>query len=311
MYAKETEMNAPMTASQLQETTSIKNRAMKFRLSRGGTHRRVRDKDAETLVKQTLGDEGQIVSRELFTGKNYLTEYQALAGEMYSYHVKATLPFGDDGSRLLPNTAYFDYTSKMQNYISRLDSLKGMIVTNWGAMVQADINARNSRLIQANKPATASHADYPTLAQIEARLYVSWFPEPVATSNDFRFEVPDAMKKQLDDQISLMVEEAGRDLYVRMLKPVSAFVDKLSKFTGDKGQRWHDSFVDNLNALTKDLPRLNINDDPMVTSLLSQIDAIIKPYVFAPDALKDDEVARAAVKAKFAALESQLKGYAL
>ena len=143
-------MNAPINAALLQETTSIKNRAMKFRLSRGGTHRRVRDKDAEALVKKTLGDEGQIVSRELFTGKNYLTEYQTLAGEMYSYHVKATLPFGDDGSRLLPNQAYFDYTSKMGNYISRLDNLKGLIVTNWGAMVQTDINARNSRLINAN-----------------------------------------------------------------------------------------------------------------------------------------------------------------
>ena len=304
-------MNAPINAALLQETTSIKNRAMKFRLSRGGTHRRVRDKDAEALVKKTLGDEGQIVSRELFTGKNYLTEYQTLAGEMYSYHVKATLPFGDDGSRLLPNQAYFDYTSKMGNYISRLDNLKGLIVTNWGAMVQTDINARNSRLINANKPASASINDYPTLQQIEARLYINWYPEPVATSNDFRFEVPDEMKKQLDDQISMMVEDAGRDLYVRMLKPVSAFVDKLAKFTGEKGQRWHDSFVDNLNALTKDLPKLNINDDPMVTSLLSQIDSIIKPYVFAPDALKEDEVARANVKSRMEQLEGMLKGYAL
>ncbi len=50
----------------------IANRAMKFRLSRGGTKRRVRDKDAEALVKQTLGDEGQIVSRQLFKDKNSL-----------------------------------------------------------------------------------------------------------------------------------------------------------------------------------------------------------------------------------------------
>jgi len=35
------------TAKDLQETTSIANRAMKFKLSRGGTKRRIRDKDAE------------------------------------------------------------------------------------------------------------------------------------------------------------------------------------------------------------------------------------------------------------------------
>lgn len=53
-----------------------------------------------------------------------------------------------------------------------------------------------------------------------------------------------------------------------------------------------------------------MNDDPVVTSLLQQIDAIVKPYVFQPDALKEDEFARSQVKAKLEALEAQLKGYA-
>ena len=96
-----------------------------------------------------------------------------------------------------------------------------------------------------------------------------------------------------------------------MLDPVSAFIGKLTKFTGEKGQRWHDSFVDNLNALSKELTPLNINADPMVGTFLSQIDAIIKPYAFAPDALKEDDFARAKVKAQLENLETQLKGYCL
>lgn len=300
-----------VNAATIQETTSIANRAMKFRLSRGGTAKRVRDKDAEALVKSQLGDEGQIVSRELFSDKtNLVYQYQTVGNEMYTYHIKATLPFGDDSSRLLPNAAYFDYTSTMGGYISKLDNLKVQILATWDALVQADMTARNNRLTSQGKSPTAKVEDYPTQQQMDYRLYVNWYPEPVSTSGDFRFSLPQEMLARVDQQLESLVAEAGRELYVRMLRPVSAFVEKLNKFTGDKGQRFHTSFVDNLNALSKELPHLNVNDDPQVTALLGQIDAIIKPYAFAPELLKDDEFARSQVKARLEQLEVTLKGYA-
>ena len=305
-------MNQEVTATTIQETTSIANRAMKFRLSRGGTAKRIRDHDAEKLVKQQLGDEGQIVSRELFSDKqNLVYQYQAVGNEMYTYHIKATLPFGDDSSRLLPNAAYFDYTSTMGGYISKLDNLKVQILAQWTNLVYADIHGRNWRLAGQGKPQTAKVEDYPTAQQMEYRLYVNWYPEPVSTSGDFRFSLPQEMLERVDQQLEALVAEAGKELYVRMLRPVSAFVEKLNKFTGDKGQRWHDSFVDNLNALSKELPHLNVNDDPQVTALLGQIDSIVKPYAFAPELLKDDEFARSQVKARLEQLEVTLKGYTL
>ena len=299
-------------AGKILEETSIANRAMKFRLSRGGTAKRVRDHDAEALVKSQLGDEGQIVSRELFTDTgNLVYQYQQLGNTMYAFHVKSTLPFGDDGFRLLPNTAYFSYTTQMQNYISQLDQLKAQIVAQWDSLVQADVNIRNARLISQGKPASAKVEDYPTVQQMEARLYINWFPMPVTTSNDFRFELPPEMLARVDSQIDALVQEAGKELYVRMLNPVTAFINKLNKFTGDRGQRWHDSFLENLQALSTDLPRLNVNEDPQVDAMLTQIQDIVKPYVFQPDALKEDALLRAEVKGRLEALEAQLKGYAL
>ena len=298
-------------AAKLQEDTSIANRAMKFRLSRGGTARRVRDKDAEQLVKATMGDEGQIVSRETFKDKgNLVYQYQAVGNEMYAYHVKSTLPFGDDSSRLLPNAAYFDYTTEMQGFISRLDGLRSRILASWPVLVSNDMLSRDNAMLAQGRQPSSKVEDYPTLQQMESRLYVNWYPEPVMTSGDFRFALPPDMLAKVDEQICALVADAGRELYVRMLKPVSAFIGKLNSFTGDKGQRWHDSFIDNLNGLSKELPKLNVNDDPVVTSLLQQIDAIVKPYAFQPDALKEDEFARNQVKAKLEALEVQLKGYA-
>jgi hypothetical protein len=223
-------MNEAM--NKLQDTTSIASRAMKFKLSRGGTKRRVRDKDAEALLKNQLGDEGQIVSRELFKGKNKVSEYQGLANEMHGYHVKATLPFGDDSSRVLLNTNYFDYTTKMNNYISQLAQFRYVILASWDQLVQDDINSRNNALTAAGNAPLAKVSDYPTRHSMENRLYVTWFPEPISTVNDFRFDLPADMLEVVDKQFADMIETASRERFTRMLNPVSAFIGKLEKDTG-------------------------------------------------------------------------------
>lgn len=297
---------------QINETASIANRAMKFRLSRGGTKRRVRDRDAEAVVKQQLGDEGQIVSRQLFKDKsNLVGQYQNKANEMYAYHIKSTLPFGDEGSRVLPNTSYFTYTQKMNDFISELALLRNQILSTWDALVQADITQRNNDLAAQGKPQSAQVGDYPTVQQMENTLYVSWFPEPISTINDFRFnlepEMLDVVQRQFDD----MIAQCSAERFNRMLTPVSAFIEKLTHYKGDKGQRWYDSFVDNLAAIPEEIRALNIVDDPVVDTFIEEIEKMMRPYAPNPSMLKEDSQAREELKKKLEVLEGSLKGYCI
>lgn len=287
---------------------------MKFKLQRGGVRRAVRDKDAEQLIKSMRGDEGQIVSRKLFQNtKSPVYLYQQKANEMYQYHIANTLPCGDDSTRLMKNSLYFEYTGRMGQFISELEVFRARIVGTpeiYRDVVQADIDERNMNLRHQNKPETATFDDYLTYGEMGDRLYITWYPEPISTSGDFRFEIPQEMKTRLDNQLAKMVDDAKADIYVRMLAPVRAFINKLSIPIGTEGAVFRNTLVDNITDLVEHLPKLNIDDDPVIAGLLDSLKNTIEPYANNPDVLRDFPNTRNAAKMEMIdILDKITKGY--
>lgn len=299
-----------LEVDQLVEDTSIANRAMKAILHRGvGAGRRTRDAAAENLVKQQMGDEGQIVTRRLFAGKtNLIFQRNQLAGEMYAYHMKMTLPHGDDGSRLLPNSIYMEYSQAMAAFETQLRTLDLNILATYDQLVRDDIAVRNAALMAKGKTEAACEADYPSASKMHEYLYVDWHLEPISTAHDFRYEVDDAIRDRLDERLKQIEGEIHFELFERMVDPMKRFVEKLSVPIGGDGGIFRDSLVGNLNELSY-LRKLNLNADPRVNELLDGIEAVIKPYVFAPDVLREVPEARSAAKEKMAELVRKLDGY--
>lgn len=299
-----------LDAATLVEDTSIANRAMKAVFHRGmGAGRRIRDTEAERLVKDTLGDQGQVVTRKLFTNKQGLIyRRNQLANEMYLYHMKHTLALGDDGSRALSTAVYFEYVTEMGQYEGKLQVMDTQTVATYPYLVQTDINERNAALIRQGKPPTASVDDYPTADKMKQYLYVNWYVEPIATASDFRFDPGEHIKQRLTTRLEEYRSEVSLQMFERMVEPMQRFVEKLSVPIGEDGGVFRDSLIGNLNDLSY-LRKMNINDDPRVNELLDGIERIIKPYVFAPDVLRQQPEARQAARDKMAELMKRLDGY--
>lgn len=292
-------------------TTGIETRAMKFKLQRGAVRRSTRDKDAEKMLKDMNGDEGQLVSRKLFLGPTSpVQKYQQKSSEMYQYHTANTLPYGDDGTRLMSNSIYFEYTGRMTQFIAELEALKQTIVGDesmYHSVVQHDITRRNAALTAQNKPPTATAADYMGYEAMRDRLYVTWFPEPVATSGDFRFEISADMKKVYDDNLARIVEDAKADVLNRVLEPMKAFVKRMSVPIGEEGAVFRDTMVTNLTDLVTHLPKLNIDDDPRISSMVAELRTITAKFTN-PDVLRSNSVARATAKKDVSELMNKLTG---
>jgi hypothetical protein len=291
--------------------SSIETRAMKFKLQRGRVRCTSRDKDSEELLKQTRGDEGQVVSRKLFLNKNSpVHKYQQKSSEMYQYHVANTLPCGDDGTRLMSNSIYFEYTGRMSQFISELEALKLLIVgdiATYAAIVHQDIDERNKLLTAQGKPATASTHDYSPYEAMCERLYVTWFPEPIATSGDFRFEIPAEMKKAYDDNMQRVIDEAKEDILARVIAPMRTFVAKMTIPIGEDGSVFRDTTVTNLCDLVEQLPKLNIDGDARITAMVESLRGVTSKFV-EPNVLRNSQSAREAAKADVSLLLDKLSG---
>jgi hypothetical protein len=291
--------------------SGIETRAMKFKLQRGGVSRSTRDKNAEQLVKQQLGDEGQTVSRKLFQNKNSpVYKYQQKSNDMYQFHIANTLPYGDDGTRLMKNSLYFEYTSKMQQFISELDSLKSTIVGDvaiYNKVVQDDIDERNAHLIAQGKQPTACVGDYISFEAMQDRLYIKWYPEPIATSGDFRFEIPDEMKRAYDANIQQMVVDAKQDIFARMVEPMKAFIVKMAIPIGADGAVFRDTMVTNLTDLVEHLPKLNVDDDPAVMNAVAELKAVTDKFKN-PVVLRESQAAREQARLSVEELMGKLTG---
>lgn len=304
-------MGNMLTGQQLTEEVSIANRAMKAVFHRGvGAARRIRDEAAEAAVKSQFGDEGQIVTRKLFANKaSLIYKRNQIANEMYTYHMKLTLPHGDDGSRLLPNAVYFEYVQKMAHFEAQLKTLDEHIVVNYPQLVAEDVAFRKAALIAQGKSTVVTADEYPSKEQIAGYLYAQWHLEPIATANDFRYQVAPEIVERLNGRLQQMEDDLRFEFGRRLAEPMQRFVEKLSVGIGEQGSIFRDSMIENLNELVQLLPKLNVNNDPRITELVEGVKAVIRPYVFAPDVLRQNQAARETARDKMKALLGKLEGY--
>lgn len=304
-------MSNMLTATQLAAIPTIANKAMAVRLTIGSGKARIRDTAAEAAVKQQFGDEGQTVSKAVFKNAACVV-YRRMqkANEMRQYFNRNTLPHTDGGWRVLPNTMYLEVSGMLGQYEQELKVMDATILGNYSALVQQDITERNSALAAQGKAANAKAEDYPTFDHMSRLLYVQYYFQPIATENDFRYAVTDADKDRLNGLFEELEENISRSFYDRMMEPIQQFISKLEKYTGDDGQRFSNSFVENINDMLVHLPKLNYNDDPRVTQMLEDVRKTMEPYKFAGvDMLKEDADARKLAQENLKALATKLDGY--
>ncbi len=253
---------------------------------------------------------------KLLIPKKSLIEIGTIITEARDQHYYLTLPWADNGYRVLPAAAYMDHTAKMRELARRFVPTVDALVGRYEQLV-ADAKVQLGTMFKPE--------DYPGIRDDGAGVKLV-FPEelrskfsfetnvlPLPDAGDFRVALGDEEKARIKHQIATAVEAslqvASRELWQRLYDSVAHMAERLKLYkVTDEGVEhpFRDSVVTNLMKLVELLPKLNITND---TNLERMAEHVRASLVIDPSELRKSESCREGVARAAAAIAEQMRGY--
>jgi len=212
--------------------------------------------------------------------KHALLPITKLAGQIRAMHYERTLPWGDNGDRLLPSTMYLDYTQAMRKL---RDAFAGL-VTDFEVDYPKHVQSARVKLGNMYDP-----KDYPDVNSIRQRFGIDLSFLPVPSAADFRVDIGaeeiETIKTSITAQVMKQQEHAVKDLWKRLHDVVSKVDERLS----DPEATFRDSLIDNVSAAITILRKLNLTNDYAFSHILDEAE---HGLLVSPVRLRNDPVLR-------------------
>ena len=253
---------------------SLSSRAMLCTLSISTWSARKHDREASEEIATRHGaqaDAGRY--HKILLPKEAFAEINEIVGDARREHYFMTLPWDDNGYRVLPAAAYLEHTQKMRELSARFTPAVDALALHFGQLVQ-EASVRLGGLFRPG--------DYPAPDELRSKFSFETKVMPLPDAGDFRVTLGEEEKGRIKRQITAAVEAslqvASRDLWQRLYEAVSHLADRLSTYqVTEEGVEhpFRDSVVTNLVKLVNVLPKLNVTGDVELQRLSDQVRATL------------------------------------
>ncbi|MBV7531003.1 DUF3150 domain-containing protein [Chitinophaga sp. sic0106] len=199
---------------------------------------------------------------KLLIDEEKLKPIQKIASACRIFVMDNTLPWGDNGDRLLPATNYFEFLSEISKYKNDFQAAAVQFSREYPTLIQ-DSKQRLGAMF--------SVTDYPAIDSMEQRFQLRVGFMPMSNTEDFRLQIDDEevkeLKKIMEEEINSRISTATRDIWYRIKDQVGHMAERLS----DPNAIFKNSLVENIRDLVKVLPRLNFTNDPEVEKIVLEM----------------------------------------
>jgi hypothetical protein len=218
------------------------------------------------------------------------------ASELRNQHYFYTLPWSQDGARILTTTMFAEYSAKMR-------TLRGDFGRAVAAFVQDYPRLKQAAKCELN--GMYNEGDYPT--NIAAKFGVDVVIMPLPDSQDFRASLSDDtvadIKKAIQTELHKTTQLAMREPYERLYSHISRIVMRLS----DKKAVFRDTLITGLADLCAILPGLNLTADAQLDDLRKRAEKMIANLD--PQDLRDVPSVRRDVAREAAQIQHLMAGF--
>ncbi|BCH33189.1 hypothetical protein MesoLjLc_51190 [Mesorhizobium sp. L-8-10] len=239
--------------------------------------------------------------------KHALSEIQEIAGRARRELYSRTLPWADNGNRILSAAGYDEFTKAMRKLESDFADAVARFVAEYPSFV-ADAKARLNGMFNP--------ADYPDASEIAGRFKFKRQIWPMPQDSDFRVDMTAGERERIQAEIAAELGEAMRDamkdVYQRIADTVGAMASKLAAFKpaekkGDKSEGiFRDSLVENVRELAALLPSLNVTGDPALMAIAARMEKLTEHDA---EALREDSTLRREIADAAAEINATVSDY--
>ena len=229
--------------------------------------------------------------------KRHFRDVRRAAHEARIYHRNVTVPW-DGFSRLLPASKTLEYTNSMSNFKIGFENAVNDLKMTWPAVMAEELLRLGPKL---HNP-----ADYPPQSELLNYFSFAHTINPVPDSNhlilDIEASVVKELKEALDKENGHRINDAKKNMYVRLLEPVAHMADICSN---DK--RVYDTMVKdikNVTMLLTELSAANLGDEILAKQLSTVKE---KLAAFTPGQIRNDPNLKAQLGKDAALIAKQLK----
>lgn len=202
------------------------------------------------------------VYKKLLVPADALEARRSISNEARLYHIRHTLPWLDDGVRMLPSTSLQEYMAEWRRLKAKAEAAENAFFAKYPAYV-----AEGKKLLGKMYVA----ADYPSPIAIKTKFGFRVTILPIPSVDDWRVDVPkkelEALRKEAQGALDDVQKAAVRDLWGRLGEVVEHMKDRLE----GEDKIFRNSLVKNVSDMVALLPKLNIMGDPELEKMSKEI----------------------------------------
>jgi hypothetical protein len=224
---------------------------------------RKQDKQVAKEVDDRHGAKDAGRYNKLLIDKAHIQPLQSLANAIREEHYKLTLPWMDNGGRLLPSKLFMDWRD-------RIEALR----ESYRVAVEAFVDRYEATLVPEARQRLGTlynPADYPRGDDVRAKFGVTHDFMPVPSANDFRVDISEDERQRIQAEIAERMETRQREAMAEAWARVRDCVSRIYDRTSADKPVIHDSLMENTRELLGLLPGLNVANDPALSAIAQDI----------------------------------------
>src|SRR6185369_2479721 len=239
--------------------------------------------DSETSRKAELeagAKTGTFRGSKNLIDKSALTAINSIKNQTCRYVESVTMPWFDNGYRILPSKKYMEFTEKIRTFKAEFTKEIENITDNYALYID------NSRKTMGKM---FKLHEYPTVSDIEGKFTFNTAFMPMPDVSDFRIDLNDSeiarLQSDMQANMALAEKNAMNDLFKRLYDRIAKVVERLS----DPENSFKDSLFDNLEDLLNLLPEMNITYSKELKEIIKETKTKVLKN---PDSIRLDDSLR-------------------